>query len=212
MYPVLGSKSQKVEIKSRRQYDFEALYTKMLTKENRMLSDAEVRQLPDSFFYTMHRQEWKSRADIVYKFIDYIKRHKGPKKIMDLKCGTGWLGGRLSQLPETEVVAVDHHMNLLEQGAKVFAEEPIRFVYGDIFEPIAELGSFDLIMICDTLMYFPKIEKLFNRCRLYLEPGGQVRLCENPLYYDYSYLYKPSSFGKFFGEKKSPFPWIRIVN
>ncbi len=250
MYSVSGKKSPTVEYKSTRKLDFEALYTKMRTKENRMVSDAELRHLPDTFFYTLHRQEWKKRAEVVYKFLDYIKRPEGKFKVMDLGCGGGWLGGRIAQMPQFEVVGVDIHGGLLERGAKVFAEEDIRFVCGDIFEDIAELNSFDVIVVCDALMYFPKLEKLINRCRQYLKPGGELHLIENTFYtekereiaiqkkqthlqdigceemmeyltfhsetdlhiYDYNYLYKPSGFLRMFSDKKSPYPWIRILN
>ncbi|RMG76031.1 MAG: class I SAM-dependent methyltransferase [Bacteroidetes bacterium] len=154
-------------------------YQTYLQKTNRCYDDAEVREFPSTFFYNLHRQSWMYRKKTLDRFIPYLKRNAQPRRILDLGCGTGWLAARLAGLPQTEVVGLDLCMPLVTQAARVFSMPNLQFACGDIFEDILPKGSFDLISLCDAIAWFPHLPSLINRCREFLQPGGELHILES---------------------------------
>ena len=164
------------------QMEFEAAYIKLRKKEIRLYSDAEVRELPNTFLYNLHRQEWEVRAKSHQRIMKYLKKKPPGKKILDLGCGNGWLCGHIAKIEKFEVTGLDINLNELEQAARVFSLPNLRFCYGDIFEEILSRGYFDLIIINSSIQYFPNLKQLINRCREYLKKEGELHIYDSPLY------------------------------
>lgn len=159
-----------------------APYLTYLKKTNRRYDDAEVREFPQTFFYNLHRQEWQHREQATARLLAYFKRSDQPRRMLDLGCGNGWLAAQLARVPGCEVVGLDRCLPLVTQAARVFSEPTLQFACGDIFEDIFPLASFDHIILCDTISWFPNLPQLINRCRQYLRPEGELHLLESPLY------------------------------
>lgn len=182
MYPVPSHSQKKVHIKSSGKPEFEKAYLKAHSRANRIVSDAELRELPNTFFYTMHRQQWAIRANLSEKLISYLSKGKTEPKIMDLGCGNGWLSAKMAEIKDSQVVGVDINMTELEQAAKVFPHKNLEFYFGDIFEDIFPKKEFDYIILFETICYFHKLDKLINRCREYLKDEGEIHILESPFF------------------------------
>lgn len=182
MYPVPSHFQKKVHIKSEGDPAFEKAYLKAHSRANRIVSDAELRELPSTFFYTMHRQQWSVRAKISRKLISYLQRAKEGPKIMDLGCGNGWLAAKMAEIEGSQVVGVDINMLELEQAAKNFSHKNLDFFFGDIYEDIFPKKEFDHIILFDVIPYFPKLDRLINRCREYLKDDGEIHILESPFF------------------------------
>lgn len=161
---------------------FATRYLTYLQKTNRRYDDAEVREFPATFFYNLHRQEWACRAKASARLLAYLKRSEAPRRILDLGCGTGWLSHHMAHVSGCEVVGLDFCRPLVNQAARVFSHPSLQFAWGDIFEDIFAKGSFDLIILCDTITWFPNLPQLINRCRQFLRHEGEIHLIESPLY------------------------------
>ncbi|MEM6344549.1 MAG: class I SAM-dependent methyltransferase [Bacteroidota bacterium] len=171
-----------IHIRSKISLQFEEIYLKVLRKENRIISDAEVRELPNTFFYNLHRQEWEMRAKNHERLMRYLRKIRRPLKIMDLGCGNGWLCNHLAKIPDAEIWGVDINLSSLQQAKRVCPQNNVQIAYGDIFEDIFEQASFDLIILNQTIEFFPNLTQLLNRCRHFLQSEGEIHIIDSPLY------------------------------
>jgi len=171
-----------IHIRSKISLQFEEIYLKVLRKENKIISDAEVRELPNTFFYNLHRQEWEMRANNHQRLMKYIKKLGRPLKIMDLGCGNGWLSNHLAEITNTEVWGVDINLSSLQQARRVCTQNNVHIAYGDIFEDLFEAGTFDVIILNQTIEFFPNLTQLLNRSRHYLKPDGEIHIIDSPIY------------------------------
>ena len=162
--------------------EFESLYLKVRKKENRLYSDPEVYELPDTFFYNLHRQEWELRRKSLERLQKYLKGREEPAKVLELGCGNGWLSAQIAKYPNYEVMGLDVNLKELEQACRVFDMSNLSFAYGDIFKDILPFESFDYIILSSTIQYFPNLSQLINRCRQFLKPGGEIHIMDSPLY------------------------------
>ncbi|MEO0897014.1 MAG: methyltransferase domain-containing protein [Bacteroidota bacterium] len=182
MYPAPSHSQKKVKVLSKGKPEFERVYLKALQRSNRMVSDAELQELPHTFFYTMHKPAWEKRAYISEKLIQYLSKKKEPFKAIDLGCGNGWLAARMAEIQQSTIAAVDINLIELEQAARVFQHKNLELYYGDIFKNILSKGEWDYIILFDTISYFPNLVKLINRCREYLTAEGEIHILESPFY------------------------------
>lgn len=178
----MPGKNEGVHILSPVSDSFERMYLKVRNKENRVYSDAEVREFPDTFFYNLHRQEWEMRYKSFSRLYQYLKKREKSARLLDLGCGNGWLAGRVANLENFEITGLDMNMYELEQAARVFQESNLSFAYGNIFDDIFPKGSFDYIIIASTIQYFPNLTQLINRCREFLVSEGEIHILDSPLY------------------------------
>lgn len=161
---------------------FEELYLRVLRKENRIYSDAEIKELPNTFFYNLHRQEWELRAKSIARLLKYLSKNQSPSRILDLGCGNGWLSDRLARMEQFEVWAMDINLFELQQASRVFSRSNLHFCYGDLFEEIFPTDHFDCIILSQSIEYFPDLAQLLNRCRYFMKSGGEIHIIESPLY------------------------------
>ncbi|MEL6589681.1 MAG: class I SAM-dependent methyltransferase [Bacteroidota bacterium] len=171
-----------IHIRSQISLQFEEIYLKVLRKENRLITDAEVRELPNTFFYNLHRQEWEKRAHSNQRLLRYLKKNDQALTIMDLGCGNGWLSHKLSKLPNLNIWGVDINLSSLQQARRICPQSNVQFAYGDIFEDIFEEASFDIILLSQSIAFFPNLTQLINRCRHFLNSTGEIHILDSPVY------------------------------
>jgi len=160
---------------------FEKDYLNIRNKEGRIFSDEHVSMLPNLPEEHPLHNEWKLRADTLDKFIRYLKSQKGIIKVLDLGCGNGWFSSGLKlAFPELQIYALEVNTAELEQAARLFPDDQITFVHGDIFENIFEPHTFDLIIINSVLQYFPDVKQLINRLLELTSTIGEVHILDSP--------------------------------
>jgi SAM-dependent methyltransferase len=162
---------------------FENIYLKVRTKEGRLLDDKTVAELP---FFT-HAQspyfkEWKARSFTYKRLQQYFATLQKPIRLMDLGCGNGWTAAGLAQNNALQVDAVDINLEELQQGARVFHRENLRFYYGNIFEDIFPAASFDVILLNGCAQYFEDFPALVRRLLHFLVPSGEIHIVDTPIY------------------------------
>ncbi|ESU23159.1 hypothetical protein FEDK69T_13100 [Flavobacterium enshiense DK69] len=163
--------------------DFSDLYLKVRRKENRLLSEEEIRRLPDFEKKEAHNDEWQLRKKSATRFTDYLRHKNRPLKILDVGCGNGWFSHLMSNINNTEVIGLDINTTELEQADSTFQKENLTFVYANIFEK-TELHQhkFDIIVFNSCLQYFDNLTKLFQVADYLLTQNGEIHSIDTPFY------------------------------
>jgi len=180
-----GTKSQVRRASTHLDESFASTYASYLKKTNREYDDAEVKEFPGTFFYNLHRQEWATHKLSSDRLLSYLNRpsEEGEVfKLLEIGCGNGWLSGKIADLPQFEVTGLDVHLPLLEQASRVHGRSNLTFVQGDLFEDIFAEAHFDIIVLFDTISFFPHFQQLINRCRQYLKKGGEIHILGSHFY------------------------------
>ena len=178
-------KAKSVQIRSSVDVQWGNTYLNYLKKDNRLYDDAEVKELPETFFYNLHRAEWERKAQSAKRLMSYLNRppvEDQKFQLLDMGCGTGWLAAQVAKLPQFEVVGLDIVPELLQQAARVSVKPGLSFVQGDIFEDLFPEEHFDLIILFDVIAYFSNLPQLLNRLRQFLKKGGEIHLLESQFY------------------------------
>ena len=162
---------------------FQELYLQVRTKENRLLDDEIVKELP----YTnkvigSQLQEWHVRANTCSEIKKYLSKVKSRAKVLDLGCGNGWLSAQLAQLETLDVTGLDINLTELEQAARIFSSPNLHFCFGNIFEDIFEPETFDFILLNASIQYFENLPLLFDRLFFFLKKEGEIHIMDSPMY------------------------------
>lgn len=163
--------------------EFESIYMKLCSREHRLYSDAEVKELPNAFSYNRHIKEWKAREQMLKRFLKYLKkRNRQQLQILDIGCGNAWFAAQLAANPNFKVDAVDISMPILQQAARVFKMSNLQFYYADIFDEVLEASSYDIIILNNTIQFFPNLTTLINRCEHFYKEDGEIHILDSPLF------------------------------
>jgi len=161
----------------------EEAYLKLRDHEGRLYSDEMLRNLPEVRRDHPLYKEWRIRASSLNRLLDYLALKPQPLSILDIGCGNGWMSNQLANRLQGEVVGLDTNRKELEQGARVFVDNPgLFFVYGDLFESLFPEGSFDIITLAGSVQYFPDVEVLMDQLYFYMKAGGEVHIMDSPFY------------------------------
>jgi len=164
--------------------NFLRAYIDVRNKEGRLLMVDQVKSLPvlpnDHALY----REWQLRADSLKRFEQYIKRNPPGGPVLDLGCGNGWFTHKIAELTGREVIGLDINIPELEQAARIFKNENLRFFLGDIFEDIFHQDSFHLITLNASAQYFPNIHGLIKRLLYLLKSNGEIHFLDTHFYRD----------------------------
>jgi len=160
--------------------EFEELYIRVRDKEHRVLTDAQVKQLPEVDSNNPHYREWKKRDYTSLKFIAYLKGHSR-NKILDVGCGNGWFTHRISEYCSA-ATGLDVNRVELEQAARLFGNAKTKFVYADIFTASLTPSSHDIIVFNASVQYFANPEALIARCKELLTEKGELHFLDSPFY------------------------------
>ncbi|WP_242157709.1 class I SAM-dependent methyltransferase [Aestuariivivens sediminis] len=170
---------------------FTELYIAVRKKENRVLSDEEVLELPNVSKRVFNYKEWRVRKKSAHRFLNYLSQQKKIRSVLDLGCGNGWFSNWIAKsFSSITVTGLDINEIELEQANRVFQSTNLKFAYADIFklEPSAE-NKFDLIVLNASVQYFSDFTALILVLRTFLEPNGEIHLIDSPFYNDHQ-IYK----------------------
>lgn len=161
---------------------FEAQYLAIRKKEKRVLTDAQVAQLPHLKNHPLSK-EWALRAESCQRFIAY-QQSVQPQSVLEIGCGNGWFSHQIScALPRAQVVGQDINIVELEQAGSVFDAPNLKWVYCANLSKLPP-HSFDLIVFNASIQYFGQIKSLMEQLSLLLTPNGEVHVLDSPLYSD----------------------------
>ena len=158
---------------------FSDIYIAVRDKEQRVLTDNDVALLP-----YIKRNEWEFRIKSTERFINYISSKNEALNILDIGCGNGWFTNAIAAVSEkNEVIGLDVNSEELEQAARVFERQNLKFVYCDIFKiEDAFIRQFDIITLNSSVQYFSDFKVLFSTLKSFLKPTGEIHIIDSPFY------------------------------
>ncbi|WP_052752794.1 class I SAM-dependent methyltransferase [Kordia zhangzhouensis] len=159
--------------------NFSKHYLAVRKKEDRILTDNEVRKLP-----FLHRDEWPYRIQSTERFIKYVSEKSQAQCILTLGCGNGWFSNKIATISsKNEIIGLDINRKELEQAARVFHKENLRFVYADIFKITSFFQEqFDIITLNGVVQYFSDFQELFSLLQSFLKKNGEIHIMDSPFY------------------------------
>lgn len=160
----------------------EEAYLKVREKEGRILSDEEVKQLPDLLKKHPKYEEWQLRKQTVNQFIPFLDEEKKPLRVLDVGCGNGWFTAKMASVSNVKVVGLDLNLPELEQAQRLFGNSTTAFCYGNIFEEVFKKESFDKVVLNASIQYFPSLDLLFSALFRVLKPDGEIHILDSPFY------------------------------
>lgn len=162
---------------------FSSLYIEVRKKEERVLSDKQVLNLPFITSKSPHHKEWKLRQPSTKRFLKYIKSKIEPLNIIEVGCGNGWFSNAMtSTLRNHKVIGLDISKEELEQAARLFKKESLQFVYGDLFCISEFEKQFDMVVLNASVQYFPAFKVLFSKLKTWLKCKGEIHILDSPFY------------------------------
>lgn len=161
---------------------FEDLYLRVRKKERRLYTDDEIRLLPYAYKSNPHKDEWALRTKSFLRFRKYLSKNTFKLNILDLGCGNGWLAGQLAKDYNHNYFCVDVNLTELEQGARIWDNENMKFIYADVFLSSFPSNVFDIVIINSALQYFSDISALMKELFFILKPYGEIHIIDTPFY------------------------------
>lgn len=158
---------------------FEAHYGAVRAREGRILTDAQVRALPEAPGL-WNAEEWRMRARSAARLCAHLAVRGPGRRVLEVGCGNGWLSGLLQRAGHT-VIGIDPFTEELEQAARCFPGGPA-FARADLFASPLPMGGFDAVVFAASIQYFPDITATLRRALTLLAPGGEVHVLDTVLY------------------------------
>ena len=113
-------------------------------------------------------------------------------RILDLGCGTGWLGASLREFGE--VTGTDLSPAAIERGRELFPGLDLRVCD---FGALELIGTFDLVVSADVIAHVADQEAFVDRVAALLKPGGTFLLMtQNPFVWNRSSYLAPKGDGQ----------------
>lgn len=157
---------------------FEEKYHAVRAAEGRILSDAQVRRLPDGRAL-WNADEWRIRSRSAHRLCRCLARQGAALRILEVGCGNGWLSTLLHRHGHT-VLGMDLFTVELEQAARVFAG-PV-FARADLFTSPLPRATFDAVVFAASIQYFADAGTVVQRALELLRPKGVVHVLDTVLY------------------------------
>lgn len=162
---------------------FEELYLQLRSREQRIYSDNEVRDLPEIVAGHPHFTEWVLRKRSCDRLIKHLGQKNKPLHILEVGCGNGWLSAQLAKNLSGQVVGMDINNGELMQAKRVFSEiSNLKFISGDIRAGVLTQDSFDAIIFAASLQYFSSLREVLQSAFQYLRAGGEVHILDTIFY------------------------------
>ncbi|WP_298508439.1 methyltransferase domain-containing protein [uncultured Kordia sp.] len=158
---------------------FSKYYLAVREKENRILSDTEVRKLP-----YLQKDEWPYRIKSTERFLAHVSKQNNPLHILTIGCGNGWFSNKIAEVSkENQVIGLDVNREELEQAARVFKKKNLHFMYADIFKvPESFHGKFEMITLNGAVQYFEDFDGLISLLKSFLSENGEIHIIDTPFY------------------------------
>lgn len=155
-------------------------YLTLRTKEQRILSNEQVTQLPQFKGNKQQQKEWKCRQDTLVRFQSHLEKHPN-KVILEIGCGNGWFSNAMQPFAK-EVIGQDINLEELEQAAQVFPQEALTFVYAHDLVTWLPTLSVDMIVFNASFQYFEHVADIIHLCQKALNPAGEIHILDTPIY------------------------------
>jgi len=159
--------------------DFEQAYNSVRSKENRMLTDEQVCELPFPKETSPHADEWKKRLGTIDRFEKHLQQLK-PSRILDIGCGNGWFTALMAK-SGAEVFGLDVGKLELEQASRCFANANTHFVCCTDWEKLPA-DYFDCITFNASIHYFELTPDFWASLYRILKPKGEIHLLDSHIY------------------------------
>lgn len=160
----------------------EVLYVKLRDAEGRIITNAELQQLPYLPATSQHYKEWQLRAGNFERLKNYLSKKGKGLRILEIGCGNGWLSHRLFQEGHT-VTGLDLNLIELEQAEATFGtEDRLQWVYADILKDTLPFSPFDIILFAASIQYFADVQQVLNSMLPLLKQGGEMHLYDSIFY------------------------------
>ncbi len=158
---------------------FSEYYIAVREKENRVLSDNDVRKLP-----YLKRNEWLLREKSTERILNYISKKSNTLNLLDIGCGNGWFTNKMAEISKrNRIIGIDVNSLELEQASRVFKTKNINFVYADIFKATTFFeAQFDIITLNGSIQYFKDLPLLKSHLYSFLKPKGEIHILDSPFY------------------------------
>jgi SAM-dependent methyltransferase len=158
-------------------------YLEVRGLEGRLLGDEVVRRLPEVPARHPRAGEWRVRVWTLRRLRAYLEGRPELTVLLDVGCGNGWMSARLAESPGRLVYALDVNQPELEQGARVFRDNPrLIFLFADVTGERLPAACVDLVLLAGAVQYFPDLAVLVPRLRRLLRPGGELHILDSPFY------------------------------
>ena len=163
--------------------ELEKNFEKFQKAEKKQYTDYELSILPNIDEYMLHQKEWKIVHETSNRFLDYLDSKKTNLQILHVGCGNGWFTNQLGTNSNYRVTAINAVSFPLNQAARVFPKNNICFVLADIFEIDFQFQfQFDIIVLQNSVQYYPKINILLDKLKSFLKPAGEIHIFDCPIY------------------------------
>lgn len=163
---------------------FSNQYLFVRKKENRVLKDIEVFNLPNTSKTNENYKEWKLRQESANRFLKYIK-NKTDLNILEIGCGNGWFSNLIAkQSSKNNIYALDINAEELKQANRVFKQQNLQFVYANIFELSKNAFNckFDLIVLNASIQYFKDINDLLIKVKEFSKNNCEIHIMDSFFY------------------------------
>lgn len=162
---------------------FSNIYTSVRNKEGRILRDKEVSKLPFVSLNTPHTYEWKLRQKSTKRITDYLYLKNTKLNILDVGCGNGWFSNAMAVISDNHyITGLDVNIEELKQATRVFKNNNLQFVYGDIFKISGFEQKYDIITLNACVQYFPDFKTLIKTLKSFLKTYGEIHIIDSPFY------------------------------
>ncbi len=163
---------------------YEKMLLKIKTIEKRIYTDEEAKLLPFASKLNPHKEEWNLRVKSFLRFKNYLSQKKSGLNILNLGCGTGWFAAQILREQDHNFFCVDINLQELQQGARIFSSENLKFIYADIFLVKFPRSSFDMVIMDSSIQYFSDLSNLMRELFYLLHPYGEIHIIDSPFYKD----------------------------
>lgn len=163
---------------------FEKKYFEIRKQENRIYSDEEVVSLPDIKKSHPHFSEWEIRKASFNQLKIFLRKKNKPLFILDIGCGNGWMGNKLTELNNSWVTGMDVNGFEMEQAGRVFKNNRhLEFIYSSPMNlPPGFDKKFDIILLAASVQYFPDLKLLINQLFSLLKENGEIHFTDTHFY------------------------------
>lgn len=162
---------------------FEQAYICLRSREGRIYTDEELKNLPDIAATHRYATEWKIRKRSARKLLQYFQQKTSSWKILEPGCGNGWLSSFLAADRRHQITGSDINQKELEQAKRVFGKQPnLRFINGSLDHQKLKSEQYDAIVFASSIQYFESLPDLIQLSLELLKPGGELHLLDSPFY------------------------------
>jgi len=162
--------------------EFEHLYVSVRDAEGRMLTDEQVKALPDVEKAHPLCKEWKIRKRSANRLLAWLQQKKKPLNILEIGCGNGWLSALLAEIPASTVTGLDINRVEIAQACQVFKKPRLEFIWDDFKPGLFLEEKFDVIVFAASMQYFKPLAGILRDALACLAPEGEIHITDTHFY------------------------------